>query len=315
MTAPVLHPGPLTAELVARALVAASAEYGVDPETVFVQARDGRGRARLLAAAALIHPEDRSAALCAKVMAVHVVQLSPSGLAGRKIYSEAVERVRKALVVAPKAAPLNVDVRVRRGDPGYVDPRRDTACEERILKARRDGDSPRTIASAEGMSLGSVKGILTRSGETFPPARPGPNRGGRPARPKTEAAPTPRAPRRPREPKILPEPAAAVAAATVAPVEPFPADHPTWSPLPGVTPETLIAHTRGCRWPVTVEGRREAMVCNAGIHPGSPYCGRHLWLSLAPSGRAQLAQFSPAASTAPRMARPLAAADLKDEAA
>jgi len=341
-----LVPGPLTAGMVARAVVAAAAEYGFDPQTVFAPVRDGRGRVRLLAAAALIHPTDRPAIQCAKLLGVHVVQMSPSGLVGRGVYCEALARVRADLARAaasPSAdAPLTVSARRRRGDPDYVDPRRDLARETRMLKARRSGEGPRAIAKREGLSLTATKALFARvareTGEVFPEVAPGPNRGGRPrkvgaapkAAPKTGAGtggPTGpgQATRRGRPRKAV-EPAASAprpaespafaAAATSEPVEPFPRSHPAWAPLPGTTPARLIDHKSGCRWPVTVEGSRDHMVCNARTveAPGcGPYCGRHAWLSVGPAGRARLAAHAPApVSDTPRMARPAGAAELKD---
>ena len=350
MTAPAatsdLVPGPLTAGMVARAVVAAAAEYGFDPQTVFAPVRDGRGRVRLLAAAALIHPTDRPAIQCAKLLGVHVVQMSPSGLVGRGVYCEALARVRADLARAAAAtsadAPLTVSARRRRGDPDYVDPRRDLAREARMLQARRSGEGPRAIAKREGLSLTATKALFARiardTGEVFPEVAPGPHRGGRPrkaastaktvaktAQGSAAATGSGQATRRGRPRKAV-EPAASAprpaetpafaAAATSEPVEPFPRSHPAWSPLPGTTPARLIDHKTGCRWPVTVEGSRDHMVCNARTieAPGcGPYCGRHAWLSLGPAGRARLAAHAPApVSETPRMARPAGADELKD---
>lgn len=333
--APDLVPGPLTAGLVARAVVCAAAEYGFDPQTVYEPARDGRGRVRVLAAAALIHPQDRPAAQCAKLMAVNVVQVTPSGLARRAITAEALTRVHAALAAhaaqtaaTADARPLAVSARVRRGDPGWIDPRRDTAREARILAARRAGEGPRTIAKREGMSLGATKAFLAKvaaeTGETYPKADPGPNRGGRPKRVRTEAdgaaKPKPRGrPRKaaagaasPGRASVAPSPVASTPALVV---DPFPADHPAWSPLPGTSPVRLIDHKTGCRWPVTVEAVAAPMVCDAPVliaQGCGPYCGRHVWLSLAPAARSRLSQFAPSAVSAPRMARAAGAAELKD---
>lgn len=349
MTPVVLTPGPLTAALAARAVVAAAAEYGFAPETVHLPIRDGRGRARLLAAAGLVHPHDRPAAQCAKLMGVGCVQMSPSGLVARGVTAEAVARVHTALAQAAArgefaAAPdLSIKARARRGEPGWVDPRRDLAREKRILDARRAGDGPREIARREGMSLTTTKGLLARlaaeSGEVYPEVKPGPRRGGRPARPQGGPPQKVRVPRPAKAPGLDPAPAkprgrprkvqnaeaAAVASpaepksfaaatpeAPAAPVDPFPKDHPAWTPLPGAEPARLIDHRTGCRWPVEIEGRREPMVCNAPTHPSGTYCGRHLWLSLGPAGRARLAEFAPPPASPPRMARPAGAAELKD---
>lgn len=350
MTAPAatsdLVPGPLTAGMVARAVVAAAAEYGFDPQTVFAPIRDGRGRARLLAAAALIHPTDRPAIQCAKLLGVHVVQMSPSGLVGRGVYCEALARVRadlaRSAASASADAPLTVSARRRRGDPDYVDPRRDLAREARMLEARRSGEGPRAIAKREGLSLTATKALFARiardTGEVFPEVARGPHRGGRPRKaasaPKTvaktaqgsaAATGSGQATRRGRPRKAAeqsasaPRPAEApafAAPATSEPVEPFPRSHPAWAPLPGTTPVRLIDHKAGCRWPVTVEGVRDHMVCNDRPveAPGcGPYCGRHAWLSLGPAGRARLAAHAPApVSDTPRMARPAGADELKD---
>lgn len=349
MTAPAatsdLVPGPLTAGMVARAVVAAAAEYGFDPQTVFAPVRDGRGRVRLLAAAALIHPTDRPAIQCAKLLGVQVVQMSPSGLVGRGVYCEALARVRADLARAAAAtsaadAPLTVSARRRRGDPDYVDPRRDMAREARMLNARRSGEGPRAIAKREGVSLTATKALFARiareTGEVFPEVPPGPHRGGRPrkappsapgaasARPacpaKAQSGRKRGRPSKAAEPAgSAPRPAEAPAFAAAAPsepVEPFPRSHPAWAPLPGTTPARLIDHKSGCRWPVTVEGSRDHMVCNARTieAPGcGPYCGRHVWLSLGPAGRARLAAHAPApVSQTPRMARPAGADELKD---
>lgn len=335
--APALVSGPLTSVMVARAVIAAAAEYGVDPQTVYEPVRDGRGRARMLAAAALIHPQDRPAGLCAKALGLNVVQISPSGLARRGVTAAALSRVGAALSKAPAAAqacaPLKMTVRPRRGDPDYVDPRRDTARDARMLAARRAGEGPRSIAKREGMSLGVTKAFLSRvaaqTGETYPEVAPGPNRGGRPKRVRTEAETAAKAKPRVRKPRpgatsdqgVDPSPdrPAAPAPAPVAPpvrvVDPFPADHSAWAPLPGTTPVRLIDHKTGCRWPVTVEGARDRMVCDAPVQVAQgcgPYCGRHVWLSLAPAARSRMSPFAPAPVTAPRMACAAGASELKD---
>lgn len=337
--------GPLTARMVARAVVSAAAVYGFDPETVYAPIRDGRGRVRLLAAAALIHPQDRPAVQCAKLLGVAVGQMSPSGLIGRGVLPEALAQVRADLAQSHAAeaaadCPLVVATRRRRGDPDYVDPRRDLARETRMLKARRSGEGPRAIAKREGVSLTATKALFARitreTGEVFPEVPPGPHRGGRPrkappsapgaasARPACPAKAQPGRkrgrPSKAAEPAdSAPRPAEApafAAAATSEPVEPFPRSHPAWAPLPGTTPARLIDHKTGCRWPVTVEGSRDHMVCNAAVieAPGcGPYCGRHVWLSLGPAGRARLASHAPApVSEPPRMARPAGADELKD---
>lgn len=331
-----LVPGPLTAGLVARAVVCAAGEYGLDPQTVYERARDGRGRARLLAAAALIHPKDRPAVQCAKLLGVHVVSMSPSGLVGRGVTAEALARVRTHLtqhaaqVQAQADAPLTVAVRRRRGDPDYVDPRRDTVREARMLAARRAGEGPRIIAQREGMSLGATKAFLAKAaaetGETYPEVLPGPNRGGRPKRVRPEGEIAAKAKPRVRKPAPPPDqtpdrtrdrPASAATAPAAAPVviERFPSDHSAWVPLPGTTPVRLIDHKTGCRWPVTVEAVAAPMVCDAPVliaQGCGPYCGRHVWLSLAPAARSRLSQFAPAPVSAPRMARAAGATELKD---
>lgn len=315
MSGGALHPGALSAELASRALVVACEEYGVDPQTVFERAFDGRGRARLLAAAAMVHPTDRPADQCARLMALHANQLAPSQMARRGVTAEAVARVQAALTTVVLAPAQPVAARHRRGEAGWVNPRRDLAREARIIEARRKGDAPAVIATREGIGLSTVKAVLSKSGAVFASVRPGPHQA-------TARPPKPAAPRKPRA-KPVAEPMAAQKtvpmtatgpAATPVPLDPFPSDHPTWAPLPGSTPVRLIDHHKGCRWPVTVEGRREPMVCNQAGVSGNPYCPQHRWLGASPAIRATLTR-PVDLPAAPRVAATADADLLKDEAA
>lgn len=312
--------GRLTPDLAARAVVSAAALLGFDPAQVFVEARDGRGRVRQLAAAALVQRDDRPAKACARIMKVHPNTLSPTGLVKRRIFSEQVAHVQAeifAVALTANGPDLAEAVERKRGEAGWVDPKRDMVREARVLKAFADGDGPYVIARREGMSPTSIYKMLKRNG-VDPSSRPA---AATPAKaksePKARRAPAARkdatpvkAEAKPRPVQAAPKPVRAAPPPCPPPpapaVEPFPDDHQAWAPLPGVEPSRLVDHRDGCRWPVTVVGRSEPMVCNGSVQSGSRYCARHHWLSLAPSVRATAA-VRPIPSPPPvRMARPAA---------
>lgn len=300
---PVPADAPLTADLVARALVFACAHYAVDIRTVYERKGDGRGRARLLAAALLADKAFRPGASCARVMAVNAVTLAPTQMAARRIFPEVVASVKarvfsaepepslspRALEVLKAAEPAKPEPLVlpkdpKRGEAGWIHPHRDMEREARVVKARKAGRAPSQIAEDEKVSKGHINVILRRSGETFAPIKSGRRPSGdKPVR-KPKAATKPAAkPKLPVVAKVeAPRPVPMVA------VEPFPDDHPAWAPLAGSTPVRLVDHTHGCRWPLTVEGHREPMVCNLRTVADHVYCERHRWLSVAPSLRAGL---------------------------
>lgn len=293
MTAPVLTPGALTPELCARAVVQAGRLLKIDPATCFEKVADGRGRVRLLAAAALIHPADRPVKASARVMAVHPNSLAPSALVNRGIYSNMVADVRRAVFTPP--VPKGVDLKrpedAKRGEDDWIDPRRQVEREQRIIAARKAGTGPAQIARDEQVNVTTVYRILNRHPGPFPSLKTGP----RPKIGKASAAPTasktrtPRASTRVAASRLKPAPAPVVAPAPPPePVEAFPADHPAWAPLPGTTPRRLVDHKDGCRWPVEVPGAREPMVCDSRIIAGSPYCERHRWLAASPAIRSTL---------------------------
>jgi len=286
---PVLTPGPLTPQLIARAAVFAARHLGFNPATLFDEARDGRGRARQLAAAALIHPEDRRPVACARVMQVHPNTLAPSQLTTRRLFAADVATVRDQLF--PAAPPPSKPVpSAEDKDPkasGWIDPRRKPDREARIVAARLAGQGPAEIAKAENINTTTVHRILVQSGKAFPTLKRGPTPAPdarvrvRTASPK-ETDPKPRAIAKVQKP-VAPAPTPMIA------LEPFPDNHAAWAPLPGATPVRLIDHSKGCRWPIET-GARDAMVCNLGCAGTSPYCERHRWLAASPAVRATLRQ-------------------------
>lgn len=316
--------GRLTPDLAARAVVSAAALLGFDPAQVFVEVRDGRGRVRQLAAAALVQRDDRPVKACARIMKVHPNTLSPTGLVKRRIFSEQVAHVQAeifAIALTASGPDLAEAAERKRGEAGWVDPKRDMVREARVLKAFADGDGPYVIARREGMSPTSIYKMLKRNG-VDPSSRPAAKAAAKPpakakSEPRTRRAPAGRKAAAPVKAQAKPRPVqAAPKPVRGAPppcppspppaVEPFPDDHQAWAPLPGVEPSRLVDHRNGCRWPVTVVGRSEPMVCNGSVQAGTPYCARHHWLSLAPSVRVTAAA-RPAPSPPPvRMARPAA---------
>lgn len=289
MTGPVLTPGALTPELCARAVVEAGRLLEIDPATCFEKVADGRGRVRLLAAAAMIHPSDRPVKACARVMAVHPNSLAPSALVNRDIYSNMVADVRRTVFVPPmpKGEDLKRPEDAKRGEGDWLDPRRQVEREQRIIAARKAGTGPAQIARDEKCDVSTVYRILSRHGGPYPSLKSGPRPkapGSSPRKPGAQRASTRVAPSR-----LKPAPAPVSAPAPPPePVEAFPADHPAWAPLPGTTPVRLVDHTKGCRWPVEVPAARDPMVCDARVIEGSPYCERHRWLAASPAIRAGL---------------------------
>lgn len=287
MTGPVLTPGALTPELCARAVVEAARLLKIDPATCFEKVADGRGRVRLLAAAALIHPSDRPVKVCAWVMAVHPNSLAPSALVNRGIYSNMVADVRRTVFAPPmpKGEDLKRPEDAKRGEGDWLDPRRQVEREQRIIAARKVGTGPAQIARDEKCNVSTVHRILTRHGGPFPSLRSGPRQ-----KPPGSSSPRkPRASARVAQSRLKPAPAPAAATALPPePVEAFPADHPAWAPLPGTTPKRLVEHTKGCRWPVEVAGARDPMVCDGRVIEGSVYCERHRWLAASPAIRSTL---------------------------
>ncbi len=277
------------ADLVAGVVAAAARHLGLDPSVMLVPSnRNGRGKVRQLAGAALIARGLATHKGAGATLGLHPIQLSPSQLLRAGITQDDV-RVVAACLPAPDgdARPI---VLTRRGDPDYVDPRRDLAREARILAARLNGAGPRVIAEAEGVAPGLVVSVLQREvrrGAVLPPLKCG-----RPARAHARAARTgPAKPPAPKAPKAQATRAAKPAPLKPAPArEPFPDHHPAWSPLPDSAPVRLIDHDKGCRWPVTVEGRTQPMVCNLPAEVLSPYCARHAWLAASPAIRSGLPQ-------------------------
>lgn len=266
---------PLTQALADRALQLASACYGVDPATAFETGRkDGRGKARVLAAVALYDPACRPMVTCARAMAISKTMMAPTQLQRRGILEAHLETVRAGLFLAPlpDSPVLTLPTDWSRGEAGWTHPARDAGFDARVVKARMAGQGPGDIAKTENCSRHRVLWALSQSGRDFPRLSPG-----RPAK-----DPADRARRKPRV-QITAVPAAPQPAPST--VAHFPADHPLWAPLKGSEPVRLIDHRSGCRWPVEVEGRREPMVCNVIAVGEGPYCKHHRWLSISPSSR------------------------------
>lgn len=277
--------GALTAALTAAALAKAAELLGFLPVDLFEPVRDGRGRVRLLAGGALLDADLRPVRTVAAALALNPSQLTPSNFIDKGLTAEMVAAVQAVIQahVEPEGppAPALPPGSPKRNEGGWVDCRRNVVREARIVEARLKGEGPKAIAEREGVSLNTVKNSLIRSGKTFErlrsgrPAQPKPEKVERVrAAPKAKVAPKPRpAPR----PKLAPRPQ--VIAPPVVQAEPFPANHPAWAPLPGSSPVRLIDHTRGCRWPVTVDAPAPH-VCDLPTK-GETYCPRHRWLALA----------------------------------
>lgn len=286
-----------SADQVARAVVSAGRVLGMDPRLAFQpldqgQRRDGRARLRLLAAAGLVAGLGATRTCCARILNLHAQALAPSQLVLRRVFSADVAAVAEAVAggsspastagkdpapspsapdpvspaqatpqVEPSASPAAAAVRLKRGEPGHVDPRRDLALEARIIAARERGQGPTEIAEAEGRSRNRVNTILKRSGKIFPALKPGPS---------VTECPAPRA-----------QPAPPPPVQTEA-VEQFPDEHPAWAPLPGSTPAVLAEMApNGCKWPLGSSGDGWPMCCNLERLDGRPYCEQHAWLGVA----------------------------------
>lgn len=296
----------MTPDLIARAVVAAARALDFDPilamEPHTGGPRDGRGRVKQLAAAALISGKHATTAEATAVFRLNKVQVSPSQLIRRGITVEHLKAVSDAL---PKAAQPAAEP-PRRGDDDYVDPRRDTAREAAIVKLRLEGLGASRIARRIGCSLFTVNKAINRAkegGAVFPVLRPGPGSGERTAKP---AAPRPA--RSKPEPKAVARPVSPV---VLEAVEPFPDHHEAWAPLPGSSPARLIDHEKGCRWPVTVAGATCPMVCNQPTPGAGPYCDPHTWLAASPEARKDLTR--PQAQPGPVVvARTFSPRDLQD---
>lgn len=306
------------AEIISRALAGAAKLRGFDVSVLLDRGpRDGRGKVRQLAGAALVAAGHGSAAEVAEALALNRAQLSPSTLARIGVTADEVRQVQEALPVPATA------VRKRRSKPDYVDPRRDLQTEKRIIAARMAGERPSWIATSEGVSRGMVYSTMVRAerdGTVFPALPPGPVRKAgadrvERVRVKAPARPQPRSGRRPATAAASPRPAPQREPVAALPppeaVEAFPDNHPAWAPLEGSTPILLVEHERGCRWPVTVSGAREPMVCNQPTHGATPYCEPHAWLGASPAIRATMVR-PPPTRPAVRIARPFAPRDLED---
>lgn len=276
----------LTAALTAAALAKAAELLGYEAVDLFEPVRDGRGRVRLLAGGALLDADLRPVRAVAAALALNPSQLTPSNFIDKDLTAEMVAAVQAVIQahVEPEGPPSSAipPAAPKRNERGWVDCRRNVVREARIVEARLNGEGPKAIAEREGVSLNTVKNALIRSGKTFERLR-----SGRPAQPKPEkvervrAAPKPRVPKvaRPKAPpRPKPVPRPQVIAPPVVQAEPFPANHPAWAPLPGSSPVRLIDHTRGCRWPVTVDAPAPH-VCDLPTK-GETYCPRHRWLAL-----------------------------------
>lgn len=145
----------------------------------------------------------------------------------------------------------------KRGQPGYVHPKRDLAREARVIEARLAGVGVTEISRKEGVGRGYVMTVLKASGKTFPEAKRGPKAAPKVARP---------APAKPR-PMVIRKV-----------VDP-------WAPRPGVDPVPLLAVRSGCRWPIAGTAGAGGLVCGAAASDGS-YCRFHRALSLSTTGRA-----------------------------
>lgn len=302
----------VTPDIVARAIVAAARVYGFDPVIAMIPGpRDGRGRVKLAAAAALVGCGLATPKSAAALLGLpSATWLSPSQLATRKVYSEALEAVMKAVDGGPlpKAAPLK-PVKTTPTAHRDIDPRRDMDREQRIIAGRLAGKGPAALARDESLSLTGVNVVIARaeaSGTVFPVLRAGrpsgtknPPGGGRTPRPRTARPPA----KAKADPPPPPVPMEAI--------EAFPADHAAWKPLEGSTPVLLIHHDKGCRWPVEVTGATGPMVCNQRTHGKTPYCEPHAWLGASPTIRASMVR-PVIAPAAPRVARPFASRDLQD---